>query len=510
MNALPENALGNGVPASPWNSGPTEAWPAIDRDLTCEVAVVGGGIVGASTALRLAVHGVSVVLIEARRIGGGVTGNSSAKLSALQGLAYSTITRSRGADAAFYYANLNATGIDFVRSAASQHRIGCSLTPRAGVSFAETEPGLETLGEELDAARSAGLAAELSASSDLPFPVTGALSLDGQANFDPLAWTRGAVGAAVRLGVQAFERSRVVGVSGFRAREVRLQNGYKVRAERVVLATHVPILDRGAYFARISPMTSFGVAGSVGAKAPQGMYLSVDGPTRSIAPLAGTSRRGAILVGGDGHRPGTADSAHSLARLREYMRTRFETGSIDHEWGAHDQMSFDRTPLIGRLLPFDERVLVATGFSKWGLAAGAGASGVLVDHILGRDTTLMSTFDPGRLSRSGARAFIAHNVESGTRFLADRIRRRAQPRELDPGEGIVVGDGLGQKAISRDREGVLHEVSARCTHLGCIVAWNQAEATWDCPCHGSRYLPDGTVIEGPAVEPLAEVVAGDG
>jgi nitrite reductase/ring-hydroxylating ferredoxin subunit len=232
------------------------------------------------------------------------------------------------------------------------------------------------------------------------------------------------------------------------------------------------------------------------------MYLSVDGSTRSISPLPGSNDPAALLVAGEGHRPGTAESSHSLARLREYLRTRFEAGSIDHQWGAHDEMAFDRTPMIGRLLPFDDRILLATGFSKWGLAAGAGAAGLLAELIVGEADSDHSVFDPSRLSLKAARAFISHNLDSGSRFLVDRIRRRRNLRELDPGEGMVVGSGLGQKAVSCDRQGTYREVSARCTHLGCIVAWNQAETTWDCPCHGSRYLPDGSVLEGPAVSPL--------
>jgi glycine/D-amino acid oxidase-like deaminating enzyme/nitrite reductase/ring-hydroxylating ferredoxin subunit len=498
MNSTDEG----GVPGPPWETGPTEAWPALGSDLKCEVAVVGGGIVGVSTALRLAARGVSVVLLEAGRIGAGVTGNSSAKLSALQGLAYSTIAKKCGTDAAFHYAGLNADGIEFVRTTAGQHRIDCDLRARTAVSFAETSRGREALTEELEAARSAGLAAEISDTSDLPFPVAGTVSLTGQANFDPLAWTRGAAGAAVRLGARVFEHSRLLSMSGLHARELRIGDGHKIRAERVILATHVPIFDRGAFFARVRPMTSFAVAGRIDSELPEGMYLSVDGPTRSISPLPGSSRAPRILVAGEGHRPGTADSAHSIGRLREYLRIRFGAKSIEHHWGAHDQMSFDRLPLIGRLLPLDQRVLTATGFSKWGLAAGAGASGILAGHILGEDSPASSTFDPLRMNLSSARGLLSHNAESGSRFVLDRIRHRRRPRELDPGEGMVVGDGFAQKAISRDRDGTLHEVSARCTHLGCIVAWNQAESTWDCPCHGSRFRPDGTVIEGPAVTSL--------
>lgn len=488
---------------SPWLESGSEPFAPVSEDIRCDVAVVGGGIVGVSTAYRLARAGCSVVLVEARRLAAGVTGHSSAKLSALQGLAYSAIADRNGGEAASAYAELNARGIRFVEETTAALGIDCGLTHRPAVSYAETDEGRENLALEMDAALAAGLAVTDEDLAPLPFPVAATLTLENQAHFDPVKWVRGLAGALTELGGRVHETSRVTGVDGLRGnRKVKMENGVTIEAERVVLATHVPILDRAAFYARVKPLTSFAVAGQIEGPLPQGLYLSDDGPTRSISPLPGGGGTRSLLVGGESHRPGTEDSAVSVARLRQFMRSRFEVRSVDCAWGAHDMMSFDRLPIVGRLLPFDSRILTATGFSKWGLAAGAGSSELLADQLLGEDNPVAATFDPVRLRLSSVPTLVRHNLESGAMLLADRINRRRPRRRLQPGEGMVVGDGVGQKAVSCDRDGVYRELSARCTHLGCIVAWNQAGQSWDCPCHGSRFSPDGSVIEGPAVAPL--------
>lgn len=461
-------------------------------------------MVGMSTALRLTAAGASVAVVEARRVGGGVTGHSSAKLSALQDLAYSRILSSSGPDAAAEYAALNTGGLEFIRKTVRQHKIECHLKDRPSLSFAETDRGLERLSSELDAMRQAGLPVVLVDDTDLPFAVTGALRLDHQAQFDPVAWARGVAGAVVAGGGQVLERCRVVGIDGFGSPQVRLANGTRIDADRVVLATHLPFLDRAAYFARVKPMTSFAVAGQIEGPMPAGIYLGIDGSTRSISPVPEDGPDQRLLVAGEGYRPGTRDSAVSLVRLTSYFRQRFKVKSLDFQWGAHDLMSFDRLPLIGQMLPFDDRILIATGFSKWGLAAGAGASQVIVDHIEGGETGARTVFNPNRIRPRSAPQFIAHNLDSARRLIGDRLKRQTREVELAPGEGRVVGDGLRQKAVSRDLEGVYREVPASCSHLGCIVAWNRAGQTWDCPCHGSRFAPGGAVIEGPATAPLGD------
>ena len=172
-------------------------------------------------------------------------------------------------------------------------------------------------------------------------------------------------------------------------------------------------------------------------------------------------------------------------------------------WATQDHMSVDGVPFVGRHDPLSSGLWVATGFRKWGLAMGTAAAELLAAQIAGRDHAWAELFDPQRVRpKASAASFVKENANVALRFFGDRVAKRGDVDEIGPGEGRVVGSGLGQRAVYRDDEGRLHEVSARCTHLGCIVNWNTGERTWDCPCHGSRFAATGEVIEGPAVRPL--------
>jgi glycine/D-amino acid oxidase-like deaminating enzyme/nitrite reductase/ring-hydroxylating ferredoxin subunit len=497
-----------GKPTSPWlDTDRTVANPPLDRDIDCDVAVVGGGIAGVSAAYRLAASGARVVLLEARTIGSGVTGHTSAKLSALQGAVYQDLSNKVGPEAARHYAELNRTGVEDAWVIADELGIDCDLVRRTAITFTESPEQVATLRQERDAARAAGLDANFVESLDeLPFEVAGAVTLADQAQINPVAWARGVAGALPVLGGAVFEHTRVIGVKDGSPCVVRTENGAEVRAGRVVVATHQPILDRGLFFARLDVSRSYVVAGVMPGEVPQGMYLSIDSPSRSIRPFApGEAEPGMILVAGESHRVGTDDPPARFRTLTRYIKQMFGVDQVSYRWSAHDQISPDGMPFIGPVIPGRDRILTATGFSKWGLSGSIGASVLLCDRVGGRSNEISETFDPARLNlRSSAKELVSHNAESGLHFFGDRIRKRAGKTEdeLSPGEGCVVGSGLGQTAVSRDEDGKLHRVSARCTHLGCIVSWNGAEKSWDCPCHGSRFEPDGSVIQGPAVRPL--------
>jgi Rieske Fe-S protein len=288
---------------------------------------------------------------------------------------------------------------------------------------------------------------------------------------------------------------------------VTTDTGSRIRADRIVVATHQPILDRGLFFARLKVERSYVVAGTVRGRLPQGMYLSIDTPSRSIRPFSpGEAAPGTVLVGGESHRTGTDDPEARYQQLGHYLSDRFGVKRPSYRWSAQDQMSPDRLPMIGPVLPGQDRIMVSTGYSKWGLAASIGASAVLADRLDGIETEAGKTFSPGRLNlRSSTRELISHNAETGRRFFVDRLKKRGDGKGLGPGEGRVISEGPSQVAVSRDEQGVERRVSARCTHLGCIVSWNGGEKSWDCPCHGSRFDLDGSVLQGPAVRPLKKV-----
>lgn len=275
----------------------------------------------------------------------------------------------------------------------------------------------------------------------------------------------------------------------------------------MIIATHLPILDRGLYFARTHAERSYALLARLRGDVPQGMYLSDESPAHSLRPVP-TPDGEMLLIGGESHKAGQGDSRERYRALEAWAREHFEIAGVEHRWATHDHLSHDGLPFIGRLWPFGDRLLTATGFRKWGLAMGTTAAEILVARAQGREHQWADVFDPTRLSvRHGAASMLKQNTDDGVRFFAGRLRGRGSGSgpQLASGEGAVVVSGIGQRALYRDDDGIVHSLSARCTHLGCIVNFNSAERTWDCPCHGSRFDPvDGSVLEGPAVRPLTQ------
>jgi glycine/D-amino acid oxidase-like deaminating enzyme/nitrite reductase/ring-hydroxylating ferredoxin subunit len=462
----------------------------LDRDVSVDVAVLGAGIVGLTTALLLERQGARVAVLEARRVGAGASGYNTAKLSSLHGLTYSKLAGSLGAEAARTYGAANEAGIARVFELAEGLGIDCDLRRKPNYTYTESRSDLDQVRDEAELARELGLPASFVEDLDLPFHVEGAVRFDDQAEFHPVRYLDG---IAAALEGPLHEGTMATHVQGGR---VRTAVGATVTAEHVVVATHLPFLDRGLYFARCHPERSYVVAGRTD-HPPAGMCLSTEQPAHSIRAHGEW-----LLVGGESHKTGQADSAERYARLEAWARERF---GIEPElrWATQDHMPADGVPYIGRHDPLSSRLWVATGFRKWGLAMGTAAAELLAAQIAGREHAWAELFNPQRLRpKAGAASFVKENANVALRFVGDRVVKRGSVDQIAPGEGRIVGAGPGQRAAYRDDDGTLHELSARCTHLGCIVNWNSAERTWDCPCHGSRFAATGQVIEGPAVRPL--------
>jgi nitrite reductase/ring-hydroxylating ferredoxin subunit len=235
------------------------------------------------------------------------------------------------------------------------------------------------------------------------------------------------------------------------------------------------------------------------------MFISACSPTRSIrgVPLDGDEL---LLVGGESHRTGTGgDTERRYRRLEAFAREHWDVEAVTYRWSAQDNTTLDGLPYVGRMTPRVDRVLMATGFAKWGITGGTAAARLLCDQLLGRENEAAGLFDPNRLTlRASVPRLVSENAVAGVRFFADRLTHRGRRpiEDLRPGEGDIVALHGDAVAGYRDDDGALHAVSPTCTHLGCRVNFNSAERSWDCPCHGSRFAPGGEVLQGPAVHRL--------
>ncbi len=443
----------------------------LDAELTADVAVLGGGITGVTAALLLQEAGLDVVLLEADRIGSGVTGHTTAKLTSLHGLSYAKLIRDSGEDVARAYWEANEAGIEIVRRLAERLAIDCGLRERDNFTYAEDEGHRDEIEAEVRAARLVGAPAELVTSLDLPFPVTAAVRLPSQGEFHPLRYLHGLVERFASEGGRVHEATRAVDVHGSDPYWVSTDRGPAVKAGWVIVATHFPFLDRGLFFARQHASRSYVLAYRPASDPPGAMYLSAEDTPHSIRthPVDGEEL---LVIGGEGHKVGEGETGRRYERLASWAADRFDVGEPLYRWSAQDNMPVDGVPFIGRLTPRSERLLTATGYRKWGLAVGSAAAALLSDTVLGaaQRQSWAAAFDSSRLRpRAALPTLLKENAGVARHFVGDRITNAGAPR---------------------------------CTHLGCLLAWNAAEESWDCPCHGSRFATDGSVLQGPAVDAI--------
>lgn len=482
-------------------------YPALTENLEVEVAILGAGIVGLTAAELLARAGKRVAVLEARRVGRQVTGNSTAKVTSQHGLVYRQLADAFGEEAARSYGAANQAAVERIAELVAELGIDCRFERKPAFVYSRSEEALSTLEDEAGTAARLGLPASFVAEPPLPFPTVGAVRFDGQAQFDPCGYLLG-LAASVAARGRLFEETRATSVEEGSPCVVHTEQGATVTAGHVIVATHLPTIPEGKLFAKAYPFAHPMAAAPVDpARAPEGMFISSDEPRHSFRVDRRDGETWLVATGGT-FKPGHAEEAAAMAEdLERFVSETFGIAEIPYRWTNEDFVSMDGLPLIGPPAEGHERLLVATGFNAWGITNGTVAGMILSDRLLGRVNPWAGLFDATRpKAKRGVGSFLKENVEVAKHFAEGRlVKRRPHDVELAAGEAAVIEGHEGQLALFRDDGGRLHSVSAVCSHLGCVVGWNPVDRTWDCPCHGSRFLPDGSVLNGPAVSPLPAV-----
>lgn len=443
---------------------------ALEGEHEADVVVIGGGITGLTTALLAAREGQRVMLLEARRVGDGTTGYTTGKVTSQHSLHYARLVEWVGEERARQYAAANEAGLDLVARLVDELGIDCSFTRADALVYTTSDDpaSVQRIDDEVAAAQRLGLPASRVEDSDLPFPITAGMRFGEQAHFHARRYLDGLVTAVAEAGGVVHEGSRVMRMRERDGGVTVETDAGTVRAQSAVVATLLPIGLLGGFFARTRPSMSYGLAMRLRGGVPASMTIGVDDPVRSTRPWLDGGPGGLIVVG-NGHEVGAAvDTRERRSDLETWARETFDVEEVTHRWSAHDYVTPDHVPYIGRA-PLHQNVYVATGFGKWGLANGSAAGLMLTALVGGGEPEWLPVFDAGRTE--GVRSLptlVTANVRVGAELVTGQLRMEAP----------------------------------RCTHMGCRLRWNQAEETWDCFCHGSRFASDGTVLAGPAVKPI--------
>jgi glycine/D-amino acid oxidase-like deaminating enzyme/nitrite reductase/ring-hydroxylating ferredoxin subunit len=466
--------------------------------------IVGAGMTGLITAVLLAQAGRRVAVLEARRLGAVTTGNTTGKLSLLQGTQLSRIVRAHSEKVAAAYVEGNQAGQDWVLQYCARN--GVPLERRDAWTYAGSKSGREAIRREYELGRQLGLDFSHEDAVELPYNSYGAVRLPDQAQLYP-------VDLLISLAAELRGLGGVL-VEGVRVHDVKVDSQASVETDRgtmsarqVVLASGVPFLDRGLYFAKVTPQRSYAVAFRVPGTVPRGMYLSADSPTRSLRTAMHDDQE-LLLVGGNGHQGGRFPRPPSdlVDDLINWTRTHFPGAEVTHTWSAQDYQSHNHVPFVGKFPRGGGHVQLATGYAKWGMTAAAMAALVITSNTLGGKTDWARTLGT-RISKppsvlEGVRFNAGVGLTAVQGWLGAGLRPipvpQTKPRE---GEGKV-GTLHGRPIAASTVDGTTCAVSAVCTHLRGIVRWNDLERSWDCPLHGSRFAADGTVLEGPATRNL--------
>jgi len=484
-------------------SGKCPVFPALDKDVETEVLIIGGGITGLTLATLLNDAGIHSMLVEATHISNGTTGLSSCHLTTESDRQYRKIYKDFGEETTGMVARSRAQSIEFIEQLIKNKKIDCDFKRVSGYLYANTPEEIAELESEYRHAGYVGLPVELTDEIDLPFPVAKALKFENQAVFNAQSFLGGLAEQLVNSKCQIFENTRVTNIREDRGLFTVSANGVTIKALKVVMATHIPlffnVLQTLAF-----PYISYVIAAAVEDDIPQHLYWDMDDPYHYIRSTEFNGKN-YLIVGGADHKVGHEEETSGRFReLEAYARKHFNVTSIDFRWSAEFFESADGLPFIGES-PFSKNLYVATGFSGDGLVYGPMAALIINDLIQGKTNPYYDAYDSTRITIAASMAdFFKENIDNMRSFVADKFKGAAQesPEHLAPGEGKILNLNGEKAAVAKDAQGEVHAVSPVCTHLKCNVHYNNAEQTWDCPCHGSRFAIDGSVVYGPAVNPL--------
>lgn len=435
-------------------------------------------------------------------------GNSTAKITSQHGLFYDYLLQSQGEELAKQYLDANEQAIKNIGKIIKDENIECEFEKQDAYVYTSQETELEKIKREVESAKSLGMEAEFVEDISLPVKSLGAVKFKNQAQFNPCKYANGLV-ESMKNKVEIFENTKVVDVkdegNGY---EVIAENGNKVIAKCVVLATHYPIINApGYYFLKMYQSMSYAIAVETKQELFDGMYISSENPVVSFRTIKNGDKQLVVIVGND-HKTGEKkDLSENYNSLEKRAKQIYPDSKVVYKWCTEDCISLDKIPYIGEFSTLMPNVYVATGYKKWGITTSNIAANIITDKILGKDNKYEEIFKSTRLKPVKNYQEMSNMLKETVNSLV--IKKFKVPEEklkdIENGEGAIIEIEDDKVGIYRDEKGKIFAIKPVCSHLGCELSWNNLEKTWDCPCHGSRFTYEGKSIYAPSIKDLERI-----
>jgi len=493
------------TPKSYWlDSTPETNYKTLEKDIKVDVVIIGGGITGITTALLLKNEGLKIALIEADKIVQGTTGHTTAYVTSQHDIIYSKLISSMGVKKAKQYADANEGAIDFIENMVKKYNIDCDFIRLPAYIYTTDENYMETIMEEVKAAKSLGLKAKFVEKLDLPFSIKGAICFENQAQFHPRKYLLKLAENISGNDSQIYEHTRAVDIKHDNLYTVITDTGFKVIASKVILASHFPFYDGlGLYFAKLRPQRSYVITAKLKDGLEKGTFVDA-GEAGWYFRIQNYKDGQMIIIGGEEHKTAHGgDMIKHYDNLKEFAKKNFNVEEFLYRWSTQDYITIDGVPYIGKLTSTSEYIYVATGYGEWGMTNGTAAANILRDIIVKKESPFEEVFNPSRhIFPNGIKSLVKENVDVAGQLIKGKLQAGKYDFHLKNNEGKIVDIDGERYGAYKDKNGDLHIVDITCTHIGCELKWNSAETSWDCPCHGSRFTFEGDIIEGPAVTRL--------
>jgi glycine/D-amino acid oxidase-like deaminating enzyme/nitrite reductase/ring-hydroxylating ferredoxin subunit len=493
---------------SVWTDATSPEIESLQGDEQADVCVIGAGIAGLTAAYMLSSSGRSVLVVDDGPIGGGETGRTTAHLTHALDDRYFNLEKTRGKAISRLAAEAHSAAISKIESIVIAEDIACDFQRLDGYLFVPPKRSTRTLKRELEAAHRAGLASVelLDRTPMASFDTGPCLRFPRQAQFHPMKYLAGLVQAIRKNGGRFFTGAHVTQVNGGSPVHIETKSGFSIRANSVVVATNTPITDVVSTHTKQFPYRTYAISATVPpGSVPAGLYWDTEDPYHYIRLKDDET----LIVGGEDHKTGQEENPKlRFRRLERWARKRFPIQEVTNRWSGQVLETLDGLASIGKDPAGLENVFIVTGDSGMGMTHGTIAGLLLPDLIMGRDNPWAEAFDPSRKPPKGISTFLKENLNVAAQY-ADWVTGGdvESVQEIPAGSGAILRDGVSKVAVYRTDDGQVHAMSATCTHLGCVVRWNGAEKSWDCPCHGSRFDAFGKVVNGPATTDLAPTEA---